>query len=84
MSAGIGAIICTSSVFLYPPILPPWSGFGQIKGVNEATLQVDNGQWAKDNRQRMMDNEFHDLQGRWVARPSKGLYIVNGRKVVVK
>ena len=28
--------------------------------------------------------EFYDLQGRKVAQPQKGLYIVNGRKVVVK
>ena len=29
-------------------------------------------------------NEFFDLQGRKVAQPTKGLYIVNGRKVIVK
>ena len=29
-------------------------------------------------------SEFFDLQGRRVAHPTKGLYIVNGRKVVVK
>ena len=28
--------------------------------------------------------DFYDLQGRKVAQPSKGLYIVNGRKVVIK
>lgn len=28
--------------------------------------------------------EFFDLQGRRVAQPSKGLYIVNGKKVVIK
>ncbi len=28
--------------------------------------------------------EFYDLQGRKVAQPTKGLYIVNGRKVIVK
>ena len=31
-----------------------------------------------------MNNEYFDLQGRKVANPTKGLYIVNGRKVVVK
>ena len=30
------------------------------------------------------DNSVYDLQGRKVARPTKGLYIVNGKKVVVK
>ena len=29
-------------------------------------------------------NEFFDLQGRKVAQPTKGLYIVNGRKVIIK
>jgi hypothetical protein len=30
------------------------------------------------------DNSVYDLQGRKVAQPTKGLYIVNGKKVVVK
>ena len=29
-------------------------------------------------------NSYYDLQGRRVAQPTKGLYIVNGKKVVVK
>ena len=29
-------------------------------------------------------NEFYDLSGRRVAQPSKGLYIVNGKKVIIK
>ena len=28
--------------------------------------------------------DFFDLQGRKVANPTKGLYIVNGKKVVIK
>lgn len=30
------------------------------------------------------DNRYYDLQGRPVAQPTKGLYIVNGKKIVVK
>ena len=30
------------------------------------------------------DNHFFDLQGRQVAQPTKGLYIVNGKKVIIK
>ena len=37
---------------------------------------IDNGKLAKDN--------YYDLQGRKVAQPQKGLYIVNGKKVVLK
>ena len=29
-------------------------------------------------------DQYYDLQGRRVAHPTKGLYIVNGRKVVVE
>ena len=36
-----------------------------------------------DNSQLTIDNVY-DLQGRRVAQPTKGLYIVNGRKVVIK
>ena len=31
-----------------------------------------------------ISNNFFDLQGRKVAQPTKGLYIVNGKKVVIK
>ena len=31
-----------------------------------------------------MNNEYFDLQGRRVAQPTKGLYIVNGKKVIVR
>ena len=27
---------------------------------------------------------YYDLQGRRVAQPTKGLYIVNGKKVIIK
>lgn len=39
-----------------------------------------------DVRSKMSDvrGDFFDLQGRRVAQPAKGLYIVNGKKVVIK
>ena len=30
------------------------------------------------------EGDYHDLQGRRVVQPTKGVYIVNGKKVVVK
>ena len=39
---------------------------------------------AMHNSQCIMHNEVFDLQGRRVAQPTKGLYIVNGKKVVIK
>jgi hypothetical protein len=37
---------------------------------------IENGEWGIDN--------YFDLQGRKIAKPAKGLYIKNGKKVVVK
>ena len=39
---------------------------------------IDNGQWTIDNE------GIYDLSGRRVAKPTKGLYIVNGKKIAVK
>lgn len=36
------------------------------------------------NSQLIGNSQFYDLQGRMVANPTKGLYIVNGKKVVIK
>ena len=37
-----------------------------------------------DKAEMTNDNTFFDLQGRRVTQPTKGLYILNGRKVVIK
>ena len=41
---------------------------------------------VNDVRSKMADvrGEVYDLQGRNVAQPSKGLYIVNGKKIIIK
>ena len=39
---------------------------------------------AIDNGQLTIDNVVYDLQGRRVAQPAKGLYIVNGKKYIKK
>ena len=44
-----------------------------VTGVNEVRSQKED-----------VRSEWFDLQGRKVAQPQKGLYIVNGRKVMVK
>ena len=36
------------------------------------------------NSERRIENNVYDLQGRKVAQPVRGLYIMNGRKVVIK
>ena len=57
---------------------------------NELTISFDDEDGgvtgiAEMKAMRNVENEtFYDLQGRRVAQPAKGLYIVNGRKVIVK
>ena len=53
---------------------PEFLGFG-----SETT-----GISAVQNAQSTMSNEVYNLNGQRVAQPTKGLYITNGRKVVVK
>ena len=48
---------------------------GEVTGIN-TTLS--------DNVDMMSNETVNDLQGRRVVNPAKGLYIVNGRKVVIK
>ena len=37
-----------------------------------------------NSKKGLLDGDFYDLSGRKVAQPTKGLYIMNGRKVIVK
>lgn len=37
-----------------------------------------------NNEQRINDNAVYNLRGQRVSQPTKGLYIINGKKVVVK
>jgi hypothetical protein len=47
--------------------------FDETTGIENLTPALSQGEGA-----------WYDLQGRRVAEPTKGLYIVNGRKVVIK
>jgi hypothetical protein len=35
-------------------------------------------------RDTRTDNQFYDLSGRKISHPTKGLYIVNGKKIIIK
>ena len=54
----------------------------------ELSFTFDDGETTgiSDVRSKTSDvrGEYFDLQGRRIAQPTKGLYIVNGRKVVIK
>ena len=45
-------------------------------GISDALRLNDKGQMTNDN--------FYDLQGRKIEKPTKGLYIHNGKKVIIK
>ena len=53
---------------------------------NELTLNFgdDDATAIKNIKVGTEDNVYYDLQGRRVLYPTKGLYIVNGKKVIVK
>ena len=66
---GVGKAYLTYDGALAPEFL----GFGETTAIS--TIE----------KMRNVENEtFYDLQGRRVAQPTKGLYIVNGKKVVIK
>jgi hypothetical protein len=57
--------------------------FASIGGDGETTgiVSMDNGQWIMDKG----SDEWYDMQGRRISKPTKkGLYIRNGKKVVIK
>ncbi|MBQ6767249.1 MAG: hypothetical protein IJP46_01070 [Prevotella sp.] len=48
-------------------------------------LDFGEGTTGIQNIERTVnDNQYYDLSGRRVAQPTKGLYIVNGKKVIIK
>lgn len=54
---------------------PSFIGFGaDVTGINE----------VKGSGLKVQDAVVYDLQGRRVITPARGLYIVNGRKVIIK
>ena len=53
---------------------PEFFGFdGNTTSINEVRGKMED-----------VSGEYYDLQGRRVSQPTKGLYIVNGKKVVIK
>ena len=49
-------------------------------GTGDITTGIENVEAQKG----FLDGEFYNLAGQRVAQPTKGLYIVNGKKVVIK
>lgn len=56
-------------------------------GTSRLTCVFDNGGTTgvqTVNAEPLTVNQYFDLQGRRVAQPTRGLYIINGKKVVIK
>ena len=65
--------------------LPVGFGDGYARSFFSFDEEETTGIEGIANSQKLTANgEFFDLQGRRVAQPTKGLYIVNGKKVVIK
>jgi len=63
-----------------------WVIFDNFRLYYYGSLSADEVTAIKEigNRKSKNENEVYDLQGRKVGKPSKGLYIVNGKKIVIK
>ena len=69
-----GDVIPAGKAYLKDPASArSFIGFGsETTGISEVATKV------------AADSKYYDLQGRTVAQPAKGLYIVNGKKMLVK
>ena len=75
-----GSAITAGKAYLSVPVggARQFIGFGDDNGATGITMVQGEGFMVNGS-----DN-YYDLQGRRVAQPTKGLYIVNGKKVVIK
>ena len=86
--------IGSDNKLLYPETLPGnlkgFRGYFRLKSdaaaasslslnLGEETTGIENV-----NCETITNNRYYDLQGRHVAQPTKGLYIVNGKKAVIR
>ena len=57
-------------------------------GSHALDIEFDNGEitgiQSVENQKTLLDGNFYNLAGQRVAQPAKGLYIVNGKKTVIK
>ena len=55
----------------------PWSSFGNIVALTDEEMSVEQSVIEEQH-------EIYDLQGHRVTHPTKGIYIVDGKKMVIK
>lgn len=71
--------VATNKAYLHLDAAPSGARSLDIVFNDDETTGVNMVQNSK-----VMVNGYYDLQGRKVANPTKGLYIVNGKKVIIK
>lgn len=71
----------TSSINLYNSTLP-WKDFGNIVALTDDDPKPTGINMVQGEGLKV--NVYYDVQGRKVANPEKGIYIVNGKKLIVK
>ena len=59
----------------------PRGGFGEAKQVEGTATKIDA---INANVQQNTSNAIYNLAGQRVSKPTKGIYIINGKKVVIK
>ena len=68
--------------------LAPFRAYFTVEGTLEARIALsfdDETTGIKTLNHSLLNvNKYYDMQGRRVAQPTKGLYIVNGKKVMIK
>lgn len=72
--------------------IAPFRAYFELPASNEAPALINlsfdgegtTGISPIDNAQTKIEKVYYDLSGRRVAQPTKGLYIVNGKKVIIK
>lgn len=69
----------------------PFRAYFKPGTFNSSVTMLGIGNWTGDatgiqglSRETITDNVYYDLQGRRVEHPTKGVYVVNGKKVVIK
>ena len=79
-ATGAAFALAANKAYLAVPVAAARSGFNlfgddDTTGIEAVDINTESANVAR---------EYYNLNGQRVANPSKGLYIVNGKKVIIK
>ena len=69
-----GTIDANKAYLTYSASARDFFGFDETTGISEKVIV----------NSEKFDGEWYDLGGRRIAQPTKGIYIINGKKIVIK